>query len=146
MQASEEISRKIFREDNTRRVELTYYVYHSTAVLGLLWCLRFRLDSARCDCTSSDNPTSLFHHTIAAAVWLSDEHYFEKKSLCRKTSVRNHEGVRQLYRRRPVFLTGLLLGQKKPQGRPTTISHVDILGGPVNWLILPGPCSSNTIA
>ena len=51
---------------------------------------------------------------------------------CRKTSVRNHEAVRQLYRRRPVFLTGLLLGQNKPQGRPTTISHVDILGGPVN--------------
>ena len=79
MQASEEISRKIFREDNTRRVELTYYVYHSTAVLGLLCCLRFRLESARCDCTSSENPTSLFHHTIAAVVWLSDEHYFEKK-------------------------------------------------------------------
>ena len=79
MQASGQIFRKIFRMDNTRRVRLTYYVYHSTAVLGLLWCLRFRLESARCDCTSSENPTSLFHHTIAAAVWLSDEHYFEKK-------------------------------------------------------------------
>ena len=142
MQASWEIFRKIYLTDNTRRVRLTYYVYHSTAVLGLLWCLRFRLESARCDCTSSENPTSLFHHTIAAAVWLSDEHYFEKKNRsasygCLKTSIRNHEDVLQLYRRIPVFMTGLLLGKKKPQGRPTTISRVDILGGPVNWLILP---------
>ena len=77
MQASGQIFRKIFRTDNTRRVRLTYYVYHSTAVLGLLLCLRFRLESARFDCTSSENPLSLFHITIAAAVWLSDEHYFE---------------------------------------------------------------------
>ena len=142
MQAFEEIFRKIFRVDNTRRVELTYYVYHSTAVLGLLCCLRFRLESARCDCTSSENPTSLFHHTIAAVVWLSDEHYFEKKIARLRTAAARppYEIMKPLGSYIAVdqfFWQVYFWVKKQPQGRPTTISHVDILGGPVNWLILP---------
>ena len=140
MQASGQIFRKIFRMDNTRRVRLTYYVYHSTAVLGLLLCLRFRLQSARCDCTSSENPTRLFHITIAAAVWLSDEHYFEKKIARLRTAAARppYEIVKPLGNHivADQFLDMSTFGpqnsRKADPRRFLMFSYVDILGGPVN--------------
>ena len=45
----------------------------------LFWTFYYGCDFVWNQLASIARPKSLFHITIAAAVWLSDEHYFEKK-------------------------------------------------------------------
>ena len=136
MQASGQIFRKIFRTDNTRRVRLTYYVYHYTT---MMFAISSGINSLRLHVVrKSHKPIS--HHYCGCCMAVVCALFLKRNRSasygCRKTSVQNREAAWQPYRRRLVSWHVYFWASKQPQGRPTTISYVDILGGPVNWLIL----------